>query len=293
MKILLFGADGQVGWELQRSLQPLGDVVALTRKTEPAIDFRQPDLAIDAIHRVSPDVIVNAAAYTAVDQAEDETETARQVNCETPRQIALAARQTGALLVHYSTDYVFDGAGTAPFGEDWPTNPLNAYGATKRDGEIAIAMSGCRHLIFRTSWVYARRGRNFVKTMLELSKTREVLRVVADQVGSPTGADLIADVTAHAVARFNSAGQGGGLFHLSAAGETSWHGLASFALSEARKLGWPVVTQSIVPIPSSEYPQKAKRPLNSRLSTARLRDQFALHLPEWQAGVARVVRELA
>lgn len=293
MKILLFGADGQVGWELQRALQPLGRVTCRSRKGESAIDFARPQQAVDAVLQEAPDVIVNAAAYTAVDTAETEAEAARQINCVTPGLIAEAARQISALLVHYSTDYVFDGHGSAPFDENSQANPLNVYGATKRDGENAIGLSGCRHLIFRTSWVYGRRGRNFVRTILDLSKTREELRIVADQIGAPTGAELIADVTAHAITQLRSNPELGGIYHLTADGETSWHGLAGFALDEARKSGWPIATTSLVPIPSAEYPQKAKRPSNSRLSTLKLRRHFGLQLPDWRVGVARVVREWA
>lgn len=292
LKILVFGADGQVGWELQRSLLPLGEVTACSRSSDPAFDFSNSQNINKIIVSQQPDIIVNAAAYTAVDAAENDAETARRINCQTPEAIALAAREWGALLVHYSTDYVFDGQGQEPFDEEANARPLNVYGATKRDGEIAIQRSGCRHLIFRTSWVYARRGKNFVRTMIELSKSREELRVVADQIGAPTGAELIADVTAHAIARARSNSSLGGTYHLTADGETSWHGLAEYAIEQARQMGWPVVTARIHPIGSSEYPQKAVRPANSRLSTLKLRQDFGLHLPDWRIGVARVVKDL-
>ena len=291
MKILLIGADGQVGWELSRALQPLGEVLALTRRTTPAADLASPETVTRIIASMKPDAIVNAAAYTAVDRAEDEPDVARQANATAPQALAEAAKQAGSLFVHYSTDYVFDGSGQSPWREDQPTNPLNQYGHTKREGELAIEASGCQHLVFRTSWVYATRGRNFIRTILDLAKTREELKIVSDQIGAPTGAELIADVTAHAIVKARSAPSLSGIYHLTSQGETSWHGLADFALAEARKLGWELAVKRLLPIPSHEYPQKAKRPLNSRMATGKLCSAFDLAMPEWQTGVARVIKE--
>ena len=298
MKILLFGKGGQLGWELQRSLAPLGELVAL--------DFDSPgDLCGDftnltgiaaAVRQVEPDVIVNAAAYTAVDKAEAEPELARRVNAEAPGVIAEEAEKLGAWFVHYSTDYVFDGSGDQPWLESDATNPLSVYGQTKRDGETAAAR--CRkHLIFRTSWVYATRGGNFIKTMLKLAQERERLTVIDDQIGAPTGADLLADVTAHALravwARPEACGLAG-LYHLTAGGETSWYGYARFVIEQSRAAGWPirVAPEAIVPIPTEAYPLPARRPHNSRLDTGRLQRTYGLVLPDWRAGVTRTLTEI-
>jgi dTDP-4-dehydrorhamnose reductase len=245
------------------------------------------------VQTLQPNVIVNAAAYTAVDKAESEPALAHTINASAPAVLAQAAKASGALLVHYSTDYVFDGSGTAPWTEDSPTAPLNVYGQTKLEGEKAIQASGCRHLIFRTSWVYAARGGNFAKTMLRLEQEREQLTVIDDQRGAPTGADLIADVTAHAIQQVQRDPVSSGLFHLAAAGETSWHGYASHVLETARTLQPALLlkAQSIQPVPSTAFTTAARRPLNSRLGTTRLRDTFGLTLPTWQTGVLRMLTE--
>lgn len=294
MKILLFGKGGQVGWELQRSLAPLGELVALDfDSTELHADFSRPEGLAATVRTVRPDVIVNAAAHTAVDKAEAEPSLAAALNADAPRVLAAEAAQQGAWLVHYSTDYVFDGSGTAPRREDAPTAPLSVYGRTKLDGEEHIRASGCRHLILRTSWVYAARGGNFARTMLRLAAEREVLDVIDDQVGAPTGAELLADVTAHALLRVRAEPALAGLYHCSAAGETSWFGYACHVIEAARAAGRPVkvAPQAIRPIPTSSYPTPAARPRNSRLDTRRLRAAFGLALPPWQRGVDRVLAE--
>jgi dTDP-4-dehydrorhamnose reductase len=294
MKILLLGKNGQVGWELQRSLSVLGELVALDRHSDPCGDLGQPALLADTVRKLRPDVIVNAAAHTAVDKAESEVGLARTLNATAPAALAQAAAETGAWLVHYSTDYVFDGSGTRAWQEDDTTGPLGVYGQTKLEGEQAIVASGCKHLIFRTSWVYAARGGNFAKTMLRLAKERERLTVIDDQQGAPTGADLIADVTAHAIRAAMQQPQLAGLYHLVAAGETSWHGYASHVIAQARQmrpdLPWKV--EEIAPVPSSAFPTPAARPLNSRLMTQKLQHAFDLVLPSWQQGVDRLLCEI-
>lgn len=295
MKILLFGKGGQVGWELQRSLVPLGELVA--------VDFDGVDLCGDftnlagiaeTVRKVAPDVIVNAAAHTAVDKAESEPELARTINALAPGVLAQEAKRIGAWLVHYSTDYVSDGSGTAPWTETSPTGPLSVYGKTKLEGEQAIIASGCQHLIFRTSWVYAARGGNFAKTMLRLAKERDRLTVIDDQIGAPTGADLLADVTAHALRAALKQPELAGLYNLVASGETSWYGYARFVISVARAAGanLKVMDQSIEPVATSAFPTPAARPHNSRLSTKKIQESFGLTLPHWQAGVHRMVSEL-
>ena len=295
MKILLLGKNGQVGWELQRSLAPLGEVMALDRhSTEWCGDLSQPDRLAQTVADCRPDVIVNAAAHTAVDKAESEPELARRINAEAPAALAQAAARTGAWLVHYSTDYVFDGSGQEPWLEGDATGPLGVYGQTKLEGEQAMAASGCQHLIFRTSWVYAARGGNFARTMLRLAQERERLTVIDDQWGAPTGADLIADVTAHAVRQALRDASVSGLYHLVAGGETSWHGYASHVIAQAQKLrpelNWAV--KEIAPVPTTAFPTPAKRPLNSRLNTQKLQSRFALTLPHWQQGVDRLLSEI-
>jgi dTDP-4-dehydrorhamnose reductase len=295
MKVLLFGKTGQVGWELQRSLAPLGEVVALgTASTEHVADFRRPEALAETVRALRPDVIVNAAAYTAVDKAESEPELAHTVNALAPAVLAREAATLGAWLVHYSTDYVFDGSGERPWREDDRTAPLNTYGRSKLEGEALIRASGCHHLILRTSWVYAARGGNFAKTMLRLAAERERLTVVADQFGAPTGADLLADVTAHVIRHAASDTTVGGTYHAVAAGETTWHDYARFVIDWARAQGRPlkVATGAIEPVPSSAFPTPAKRPHNSRLDTGKLRDTFGLVLPPWQQGVERMLAEL-
>lgn len=294
MRILLLGKDGQLGWELQRALAPLGELVALGRDGGAlATDFSRPDTLAGTVRTLRPDVIVNAAAYTAVDKAESEPEAAQAVNARAPAVLAREAAALGAWLVHYGTDYVFDGSGQAPRGEDAPTAPLSVYGRTKLEGEEAIRASGCRHLILRTSWVYAARGGNFIRTMLRLATEREALSVIDDQIGAPTGAELLADVSAHALRAAMAAPALAGTYHAVAAGETSWHGYARFVIEWARAQGLPikVAPQAIAAIPTREYPTPAHRPLNSRLSTRKLQEAFGLKLPHWQDGVLRMLHE--
>src|SRR5690606_13236648 len=266
MKILLLGKNGQLGWELQRSLAPLGEVVAFGSTGQGNLA----DLSglAQTVSSVAPNVIVNAAAYTAVDKAESEPDQAQLVNADAAGVLAEQAQRLGAWLVHYSTDYVFDGSGGTPWRESDPTGPLNIYGRSKLAGEAAILASGCRHLIFRTSWVYAARGGNFAKTMLRLGGERDQLTVIADQFGAPTGADLLADVSAHALRTAHQRPEVSGLYHLVAGGETSWHGYASHVLEWARKAGQPikVAPDAIAPVPTSAFPTPARRPGNSRLN---------------------------
>jgi dTDP-4-dehydrorhamnose reductase len=295
MKLLLLGKGGQVGWELQRSLAPLGELVALDfDSTELNADFSRPEQLAETVLKVRPDVIVNAAAHTAVDKAESEPEFARTLNATAPGVLAREAAALGAWLMHYSTDYVFDGSGSTPWREDSPTGPLSVYGATKLEGEEAIRASGCRHLIFRTSWVYAARGGNFAKTMLKLAKERDKLTVIADQIGAPTGADLLADLTAHALRTALVRPELAGTYHTVAQGATSWHGYAQHVIEFARAAGQPirVAPDAIEAVPTSAFPTPAKRPHNSRLDTNKLRDAFGLTLPPWQAGVERMLTEV-
>jgi len=293
MKILLLGKNGQVGWELQRSLVPLGEVLALDfDSTDHAADFTRPAALADTVRALAPDVIVNAAAHTAVDRAEAEPELARTINAEAPLVLAAQARRIGALLVHYSTDYVFDGSGSTARTEDAPTAPLSVYGRTKLEGEAAIRASGCAHLILRTSWVYAARGGNFARTMLKLAAEREALKVIDDQVGAPTGADLLADVTAHAIRAARATPTLAGTYHCVAAGETHWHAYASFVIEWARARGLPLRATVVEAVPTSAFPTAARRPLNSRLDTRKLRDTFGLALPHWQQGVLRMLEEV-
>ena len=296
MNILLLGCNGQVGWELQRALAPLGSLTACDFDSpEPwRADFSRPESLRVLVDKVQPQIIVNAAAHTAVDKAESEPDLARVLNATAPGVLAEAARARGALLVHYSTDYVFDGSGQAARAEDAPTGPLSVYGQTKLEGEQAIAASGCAHLILRTSWVYAARGGNFARTMLRLAAERDALQVINDQVGAPTGADLLADVTAHAIRAVRERPELQGLYHCVAAGETSWYDYARFVIEWARAQGRPirVAPEAIGPIATSAYPTPARRPLNSRLDTRRLQTAFGLRLPHWQQGVERMLREI-
>ncbi len=294
MKILLFGKNGQVGWELQRSLAPLGELVALASDSQELCgDLTNLAGIARTVRAVAPDVIVNAAAHTAVDQAESEPERARTLNALAPGVLAQEAQRSGAWLVHYSTDYVFDGSGDTPWLETDPTGPLNVYGQTKLEGEAAIRDSGCNHLIFRTSWVYAARGGNFAKTMLRLARERDSLAVINDQIGAPTGADLLADVTAHALRTAMQRPELGGLYHLAASGQTSWYDYARFVIDHARQAGndIKVAPEAIQPVPTSAFPTAARRPLNSRLDTRKLQTTFGLRLPPWQDGITRMLTE--
>jgi dTDP-4-dehydrorhamnose reductase len=301
--LLLLGKNGQVGWELQRSLAPLGRLVALDRQGAPnPLDPHGPPLCGDladlpglarTVATLRPQVVVNAAAYTAVDKAESEPDLARRINAEAPGVLAQAAHEVGAWLVHYSTDYVFNGSGYAPWQEGDATGPLNVYGHTKLEGEQRMLQASRQHLIFRTSWVYAARGGNFAKTMLRLARERERLTVIDDQFGAPTGAELIADVTAHALRHVLKTGAGQGTYHLAAAGETNWHGYARHVIDTARHQhpdrGWAV--QAVDPVPTSAFPTPAQRPHNSRLNTELLQRTFGLCLPAWQEGVDRMLTE--
>jgi len=294
LKILLFGANGQVGWELQRSLSPLGDLVVLDRHhTELCGDLADLKGIAETVRLVAPDVIVNAAAYTAVDRAESDSEAAHLVNAAAPGVLAEAATAAGAWLVHYSTDYVFDGSGIKPWVEADPTGPLNMYGRTKLEGEQLIARHCEKHLIFRTSWVYAARGGNFAKTMLRLAKERDTLSVINDQFGAPTGADLIADVTAHAIAQIHRLSGSAGVYHLAAGGETTWFEYAKHVLDQSiRAQAAPEsIVKNINPVATSAFPTAALRPHNSRLNTAKLQQTFGLQLAPWQLGVARMLAE--
>ena len=293
MRILLFGKSGQVGWELQRSLAPLGELVALSSSSQKLCGDLQDLTGIaETVKAVEPDVIVNASAHTAVDKAESEPEPAVALNTRAPEFLAQEASRSGALLVHYSTDYVFDGSGTTAWTESDPPRPLSVYGRTKLEGELAIQRSGCRHLIFRTSWVHAARGKNFARTILRLAAEREELSVIDDQIGAPTGADLLADVTAHTIRTARRFQEVSGLYHLVAAGETSWHSYAVCVCEFARRAGMELKAQCIKPVPSSAFPTSASRPLNSRLDTAKLRGTFDLRLPDWQTGVERMLLEI-
>lgn len=296
MKILLLGKNGQVGWELQRSLAPLGDLVALDFDTPGPLkaDFSKPESLAATVRAVAPQIIVNAAAHTAVDKAESEPELARAINASAVGVLAREAAAIGAWIAHYSTDYVFDGSGTTPWVEDSPTGPLSVYGQTKLEGEDAIRASGARHLIFRTSWVYAARGGNFAKTMLKLAKERDKLTVINDQFGAPTGAELLADITAHALRAVQQQPALAGTYHAVASGETNWHGYARHVIEFARTAGHPVQvsTDAIEPVPTSAFPTPAKRPHNSRMNTSKLQQAFGLTLPPWQAGVERMLTEV-
>lgn len=294
MKILLTGKNGQVGFELQRALAPLGEVVA--------VDHQECDLA-DArairklVAEVSPKIIVNPAAYTAVDKAESESELAFAINAKAPGILGEEAEKIGASVIHFSTDYVFDGTKVGSYSEDDPTNPQSIYGQSKRDGELALRASGARHLIFRTSWVVGARGTNFAKTMLRLAADRDSVSVVADQYGAPTSAALLADVTALVIRQQQREGSTGfpyGTYHLVASGETNWCDYARFVIDAAIKAGKPMkaTPESVIPILTAQYPTPARRPANSRLNTQRFRQTFGLELPHWQDGLSHILQQI-
>jgi len=290
-KLLLFGANGQVGWELQRSLAWLGDVVPVDRAK---VDLRDAQAVRACIEQARPQAIVNAAAYTAVDRAESEPEAAHAINAQAPAVMAESARALGIPLVHYSTDYVYDGKKPTPYLEGDASAPLSVYGRTKLAGDQAIVQSGCRHLILRTTWVYAARGHNFVKTILRLARERDALRIVADQVGAPTSAELIADITALALRELQADRLAGGIYHCTAAGRTSWHGYAQYVVEEAARLGQhlKLAPGDIEPIATSDYPLAAARPANSVLDCGRLQNDLHITLPDWQVHVTRTLKEL-
>ena len=297
MKVLLFGANGQVGQELLRALAPLGNIVATTRSGMlpdgnpcEVADFDQPESLAVVLQRIRPDVVVNAAAYTAVDRAEEDRDAAWRANAEAPCVLARWCAQASVPLVHYSTDYVFDGQGKRAYREEDATSPLGVYGASKLAGEKAIRAAGGRHMIFRTAWVYASHGQNFLRTMLRVGAEREELRVVADQVGTPTPAALIADVTAQAIQHPAALS---GTWHLTANGETSWHGFAEAIFEEAQARGLISQRPRVLPITTAEYPTKAQRPAYSRLDTTRLQADLGIVLPDWREGLARVMGEFA
>ena len=294
MTVLLFGGNGQVGHELRRSLRALGDVVVTTRSGElpdgarcEVADFDRPDSLAELVERVVPAIVVNAAAYTAVDKAEDDADAAFRINAEAPGALARACALRDIPFVHYSTDYVFDGQGSRPYREDDPTAPLGVYGASKLAGEDAVRSVGGRHLILRTAWVYGRHGHNFMKTMLRLGEDRDELRVVADQIGSPTPARLIADVTAGLLQRPDTEGT----FHLTAAGQTSWHGFAAAIFEEAVARGLIARAPRVLPITTADYPTRARRPAYSCLDVGKLERVLARRIPSWRAGLTRVLQE--
>ena len=297
MKYLVLGSNGQVGQELLRALSPYGQVIATTRSGKlpdgsacEVADFGHPDSLPALLDRLQPSVVVNAAAYTAVDRAEQDAEAAFLANAQAPGVIARWCAAHDVPFVHYSTDYVFDGQGSAPYREDEPTAPLGVYGTSKRDGEDAVRAAGGRHLIFRTAWVYASHGANFLRTMLRVGAERDQLRVVADQIGTPTPAALIADVTALAL---QHPGQLSGTWHLTASGQTSWHGFAEAIFAEALASGLLAKVPTVEAIPSSEYPTPAQRPAWSVLDNRKLQQDFGIELPTWQDGLKRVMAEIA
>ena len=289
MKVLLLGGNGQVGTDLRRSLAPMAEVITTTRSgalpdgtPAVALDLSDLDSIAPLLARIDPDVVVNATAYTAVDRAEQDAELAHRINAAAPRRLAMACTAMGVTLVHYSTDYVFDGSGSRPYREDDPTSPLGVYGASKLAGEEAIRASGARHLILRTAWVYATHGQNFLRTMLRIGADRDELRVVADQVGSPTPAWLIADVTATILAKGIDQS---GVRHLVAGGQTTWHGFAEAIFEEAQLGGFIDRVPRVLPITTAEYPTPARRPAYSVLDCARLQTEYAVAIPDWRAAL--------
>jgi dTDP-4-dehydrorhamnose reductase len=293
MNILLFGKNGQVGWELQRSLAPLGNVIAVDHdSSEYCGDFSHPEGVAATVRKIKPDVIVNAAAHTAVDKAESEQEFAQLLNATSVEAIAKEAEILGAWLIHYSTDYVLPGTGNRAWVETDEPSPLNVYGVTKLAGERAIQNQCKKHLIFRTSWVYASKGNNFAKTMLRLGAEREELSIINDQYGAPTGAELLADCTAHAIKKAMSNHDVAGVYHLVASGTTTWFEFANLVFAEARRAGIELKVNNTLPVPTSSYQTPAKRPLNSRLDTTKFKQAFDLNLPNWDVGVKRMLHEL-
>tara|TARA_Y100001936_G_scaffold248988_1_gene298147 strand:- start:490 stop:1392 length:903 start_codon:yes stop_codon:yes gene_type:complete len=295
VKILLFGKKGQIGWELQRSLSLIGELVTLDFDDEELCgDFTRPKEIIKTINSVYPDIIVNAAAYTAVDKAESEPILAETINATAPKIIATEAQKIGAWLIHYSTDYVFNGNGTKPWKETDPTIPINVYGATKLAGEKSIINSGCKYLIFRTSWVYSTRGENFIKNIIHLAKNKDNLSIINDQIGAPTGAELLADVTAYSICTAIRKPKVSGLYHIAAKGEISWYDYAKFILDQARqfKIKLKAQAENIQPVASRSFFQIAPRPENSRLNTKKIEHIFDFTLPLWQTGVTRILTEI-
>ena len=292
MKILLLGKNGQVGWELQRSLAPLGEVLALDRNSSSHCgDLSNLEGLADTVRVFRPDVVVNAAAYTAVDKAESDQSTANLINALAPEALARACAAIGAYLVHFSTDYVFDGAGQKPWLESDATGPLNVYGHSKLAGEKGIAKQGAKHVIFRTSWVYGTEGGNFAKTMLRLAQEREKMAVINDQFGAPTGAALLADITALCLQRDQYLS---GFYHLAAAGETSWHAYAKYVLQQAQSLkpSLKYSVKEVAAVATTEFPTPAARPLNSRLNCSQLENALQLKLPAWQTGVDAMLSKI-
>jgi dTDP-4-dehydrorhamnose reductase len=293
MNILLFGKTGQVGWELQRALAPLGNLIALDVQSKDYCgDFSNPEGIAETVRAIKPDVIVNAAAHTAVDKAESERDFAELLNATSVEAIAKEATKIGAWVVHYSTDYVFPGDGETPWQETDATEPLNVYGQTKLNGEKALQANCAKHLIFRTSWVYAGKGNNFAKTMLRLAKERTELSVINDQIGAPTGAELLADCTAHAIRVALAKPEVAGLYHLVASNTTTWYDYAALVFEQAREAGIELAIEKLNAVPTSAYPTPAKRPQNSRLNTEKFQRNFDLVLPSWDIGVKRMLAEL-
>ena len=292
MKILLLGKNGQVGWELQRSLAPLGEVLALDRNsTSHCGDLSNLEGLAETVRVFRPQVVVNAAAYTAVDKAESDSSTAHLVNALAPEVLSQACAALGALLVHYSTDYVFDGSGQTPWLETDATGPLNVYGHSKLAGEQGIAKQGAKHVIFRTSWVYGTEGGNFAKTMLRLAQERDKMAVINDQFGAPTGAALLADITAMCLQQPQALS---GIYHLAAAGETTWHAYAEYVLQTAKRLKPEMAykVKEVAAVPTSEFPTPAQRPLNSRLNCSKLQNDLQCQLPDWQKGVDAMLSKI-
>jgi dTDP-4-dehydrorhamnose reductase len=293
MNILLFGKTGQVGWELQRALAPLGNLIALDVQSKDYCgDFSNPEGIAETVRAIKPDVIVNAAAHTAVDKAESERDFAELLNATSVEAIAKEAAKIDAWVVHYSTDYVFPGDGETPWQETDATAPLNVYGQTKLNGEKALQANCAKHLIFRTSWVYAGKGNNFAKTMLRLAKERTELSVINDQIGAPTGAELLADCTAHAIRVALAKPEVAGLYHLVASNTTTWYDYAALVFEQAREAGIELAIEKLNAVPTSAYPTPAKRPQNSRLNTEKFQRNFDLVLPSWDIGVERMLAEL-